>query len=259
MCYFLACRANSLLRGIIFSVAVLLFSLGALGAQETDVQSPPSENMRSNEDLSNENTDGPDTSMPGTDSIAPVSEDLTPVQLRALFLPEYLKDFADSVSPLPTGPQSGVPSVNCVERCFEALQLEAGSRVYIIGRSVGFISAFFAQKDMVVRVSEQEEDLLTEYRLLWEQLGLSEITQMNFADTKRDFGDTGFDGILLHAPVEEIPASLIEMVADDGVLIAPITDLHDTQLMLKLQREGENWSISTLEYQFFPGTPLILE
>lgn len=256
---------NALPRKItVFSVAVLLFSIGGLYAQETDVQLPASENMLSNEDLNNEDRNGEnsndiETDITDTAGMTSVSEELTPVQLRTLFLPEYLRDFADTDSPLPTAPQSAVPSVNCVKSCFEALELEEGSRVYIIGRSVGFIATFFAQNDMLVTISEQDEDLLPEYQELWNQLGLSEINQMTLTETKRDFSDIGFDGVLLHAAVQEIPASLIEMLADDGVLIAPITDLHDTQIMLKLQREGDNWSIYTLENQFFPGTPLFLE
>jgi protein-L-isoaspartate O-methyltransferase len=183
---------------------------------------------------------------------------LTPVQLRALFLPEYLQDFADTNVPLPVTPNSAVPTAGFAQSCFEALELETGASVYIIGRATGFICAYFARNGMEVTVSEEETSLLDSYRGIWEDLGLTEIIEIGFSELKNSFGTRRFDAILIHAGVTDIPEVLTDMLAERGVIIAPLSNLQDTQIMVQLRKDGSSWSVSTLENQFFPLSPLIL-
>ncbi|MDZ7795190.1 MAG: hypothetical protein U5P10_16320 [Spirochaetia bacterium] len=183
---------------------------------------------------------------------------LTPVQLRELFLPEYLQDFADTNVPLPVTPNSVVPTAGFAQSCFEALELESGARVYILGRATGFIAAYFARNGMEVTVSEEETSLADSYRGIWEELGLTEIIQIGFSELKNSFGTRSFDAILIHAGVTEIPEILTDMLAEKGVVIAPLSNLQDTQIMVQLRKDGRSWSVSTLQNQFFPLSPLIL-
>ena len=110
---------------------------------------------------------------------------LTPVQLRTLFLPEYLQDFADTNVPLPVSPNSTVPTTGFAQSCLEALELETGANVYIIGRATGFVSAYFARNGMEVTVSEEETSLVNGYRGIWENLGLTEIIEIGFSEMPR--------------------------------------------------------------------------
>ncbi len=181
---------------------------------------------------------------------------LSAVQLRAMFLPDYLKDFADTNAPLPIAPRTSVPSAECVNNCFEALQLENNAQVYIIGYSTGFLAAFFAQQGMNVTVSEQNEDLLSGYRNIWQQLELAEINQLSFSEIKDSLGSRNFDAIIIHAAVQQIPSSLLSMLAAEGTLLAPLTDVDDTQIMIRMQRSGATWSVSTMQEQFFPGNTI---
>src|SRR6056297_2953746 len=126
---------------------------------------------------------------------------LTPVQLRALFLPQYLQDFADTNVPLPVTPNSTVPTAGFAQSCLEALELEPGANVYIIGRATGFVSAYFARNGMEVTVSEEETSLIDRYRGIWEELGLTEIIEIGFSELKSSFGSRRFDAILIHAGV----------------------------------------------------------
>jgi len=186
------------------------------------------------------------------------AQSLNPVQLRALFLPEYLQDFSDSNVPLPVTPNSVVPTAGFAQRCFEALELESGASVYILGRATGFISAYFAINGMEVTVSEEETSLIDSYRRVWEDLGLTEIIQIGFSELKNSFGTRSFNAIIIHAGVTEIPEVLTDMLADRGVIIAPLSNLQDTQIMVQLRKDGRSWSVSTLQNQFFPLSPLIL-
>ena len=183
---------------------------------------------------------------------------LTPVQLRALFLPEYLQDFADTNVPLPVTPNSTVPTAGFAQSCLEALELEPGANVYIIGRATGFVSAYFARNGMEVTVSEEETSLIDRYRGIWEELGLTEIIEIGFSELKNSFGTRRFDAILIHAGVTDIPEVLTNMLAERGVIIAPLYNLQDTQIMVQLRKDGSSWSVSTLMNQFFPLSPLIL-
>jgi|SRR6056297_110871 len=184
---------------------------------------------------------------------------LNPVQLRALFLPEYLQDFADTNVPLTVTPNSVVPTTGFAQSCLEALELELGASVYIIGRATGFISAYFARNGMEVTVSEAETSLVDSYRGIWNDLELTKIIQIDFSELKNSSSTRSFDAILIHTGVTEIPEALTDMLAESGVLIAPLSNLQDTQIMLQLRKDGRSWSVSTLQNQFFPLSPLILK
>src|SRR6056297_2157071 len=183
---------------------------------------------------------------------------LTPVQLRALFLPQYLQDFADTNVPLPVTPNSVVPTPGFAQSCFEALELESGSSVYILGRATGFISAYFAINGLEVTVSEEESSLADSYRDIWEELGLTEIIQIGFSELKNSLGTRRFDAILIHAGITEITEVLTDMLSERGVLIAPLSNLQDTQMIVQLRKDGNSWLVSTLQNQFFPLSPLSL-
>lgn len=182
-----------------------------------------------------------------------LSDSLSPAQLRAMFLPGFLQDFADTDAPLPISPSSSVPSVSCVQTCFDALQLETGDRVYILGRATGFLAAYFARTGINVTVSEADQDLLPEYRAVWEELGLAGITQIGFSELRGSIGTRRFDAILIHAAVQSVPETLTAMLGDSGTLIAPISTPQDTQIIMKLIKNGDNWSMTALEDQFFPS------
>ncbi len=222
-----------ILRPLLFPVIFLLLTSQLVAAQEENPQ----------EEL-------PQEQLP--------PQTLTPVQLRALFLPEYLQDFADTNVPLPVTPRSVVPTAGFAQSCLEALELEAGANVYIIGKATGFISAYFARNGIQVTVSEEETSLVNKSLGIWQELGLTEIVQIGFSELKNSFDSRRFDAILIHAGVTEIPEVLTDMLAERGVIIAPLSNLQDTQIMIQLRKDGGSWSVSTLENQFFPLSPLIL-
>ncbi len=184
--------------------------------------------------------------------------ELTPVQLRALFLPDFLQDFADTNAPLPTSPGSSVPSAECVQNCFDSLQLEIGDRAYIIGQGTGFLAAFFARNGIDVTVSESDAELLIEYRLLWKELGLSGIRPIDLDELGANAQNRRFEAILIHAAVQTIPESIIGLLTENGTLLAPITSPQDTQVLIKIAKNGGSWSITTLDEQFFPSEILDL-
>ncbi|MFW5710352.1 MAG: protein-L-isoaspartate O-methyltransferase family protein [Spirochaetota bacterium] len=184
---------------------------------------------------------------------------LTPVQLRAMFLPDFLQDFADTNAPLPTSPTSAVPSVECVQNCFESLQLAPGDSVYIIGQGTGFLAAFFARNGVEVSVSEDNDELLRDYQAVWQELGLSGITQVDFRELTTQSSPRRFDAVLIHASVRTIPETVTMLLAENGTLIAPVSNPQDTQIIIKMRKTGEGWSINTLDEQFFPSGSLDLK
>ncbi len=183
---------------------------------------------------------------------------LTPVQLRAMFLPDFLQDFADTNAPLPTSPTSSVPSVECVQNCLEALQIASGDSVYVIGQGTGFLAAFLARNGLEVTVSEEDDELLLEYRTVWQELGLGGITQIDFRELTAESAPRRFDAVLIHASVRTIPEAITGLLAENGTLIAPVSNPQDTQLIIKMRKIGESWSVSTLDEQFFPSGSLDL-
>ncbi|MGC9312448.1 MAG: hypothetical protein ACP5IA_07115 [Sediminispirochaetaceae bacterium] len=182
-----------------------------------------------------------------------------PTLLRETFLPDNLKRFAGNEIFLPLSRDSAVPPVDYIRSSVELLEIDSASRVFIIGRAVGFAAAYISRSaDLVytVELDPLQESLNLE---IWKTLGLENIVPVRYPQfiLQPDFQQ--FDAVLVHGIVRNIPPELANSLGQGGILLAPLSDSSEFQLTVKIERTDEGLMIESGTASFFPGSPLDLE
>lgn len=144
---------------------------------------------------------------------------------RHLFMDEALATRAYEDSSLPIGCGQTISQPFVVARMTEALLAglpQRDTRVLELGTGSGYQAAVLAGLVGSVYTVERIGYLLERARERFRQLGLRRVHPRH-----ADGGDgwpeqAPYDGILLTAAPEQIPAQLFDQLADDGVLVAPV-------------------------------------
>lgn len=152
---------------------------------------------------------------------------------RSLFLSARHKRlaYADRPAPIDCGQTVSQPTI--VAMMTDALDLEPHHTVLEIGTGSGYQTAVLSR--LAARVYSVER-----YRLL-SDLAAERLTVLRVANVQLKVGD-GHEGWREHAPFDRtiitaaaaaIPQDLVEQLAPDGILVAPVGENDYTQELLK--------------------------
>lgn len=142
--------------------------------------------------------------------------------------------WADQALPIDCGQTISQPAV--VALMAQALDLAPGHRVLEVGTGSGYAAAILGHIVREVVSVERFRTLADAAARRLDSLGLSNV-EVAIADGMRGYGARApYDRILLSAAVEDIPAAILEQLAPDGVLVAPVGPPDDTQVLLRLAR-----------------------
>lgn len=158
---------------------------------------------------------------------------------RHLFVEEALATRAYEDSALPIGQGQTISQPWVVARMSEAL-LEFGAprRVLEIGTGSGYQAAVLAGLVEQVYTVERIEELLRNARRRFRKLGIANVR------SKHDDGRLGwpeeapFDAIVLTAAGVELENALLDQLAPEGVLVAPVGAAGRQQLV-RVRPDGE--------------------
>ncbi len=145
--------------------------------------------------------------------------------------------FEDCLLPIPCGQVILRPAVT--GHLLQALSLDAKreARVLVVGFGSGYSSALAAQLSASVHAVERFRSLAEAGRARCERLTLGNI-QIRHEDGFFGWPEQGpFDRILLTGSVTEVPEMLVDQLARDGLLVAPVTD-GKTMSILRLRSDG---------------------
>ena len=182
-----------------------------------------------------------------------------PVLLRELFLPDNLKRFAGDDLFLPLSSDSAVPPVDYMRSSVELLEIDSNSRVFVIGRAVGFASAYIALSADRVYAAELDPLQQSSNIEIWNRLGLENIVAVQYRQfiLQQDFQQ--LDAVLVHGIVRSIPTELSNVLGPGGILLAPLSDSSEVQLTIRVERTNAGLLIGSSSFSFFSGRPLDLE
>ncbi len=138
---------------------------------------------------------------------------------REIFTPHRYADLAtrDVALPIACGQTMSEPFV--VARMLEALAPTPASRVLEIGAGSGYTSAILARLALEVLAIERYRSLATQARARLEALGITNAAVV-WGDGMAVPPAVGiFDRLLIHAVVEDVPPSLTDRMAADGVMV----------------------------------------
>ena len=142
---------------------------------------------------------------------------------REKFVPEQFRDRAYENTALPIGEGQTISQPYVVALMTQSLELHGRAKVLEIGTGCGYQAAVLSQLCRRVYSIERHRNLLRQADRLLQQLGYSNITTMVGNGTKGWPGQAPFDRIIATAAAtSEVPDALIEQLADDGVLVAPV-------------------------------------
>jgi protein-L-isoaspartate(D-aspartate) O-methyltransferase len=163
---------------------------------------------------------------------------------RHHFIDQAMHARAYENTALPIGHGQTISQPWVVARMTEAL-LEpfagrggAPRKVLEIGTGSGYQSVVLAALVEQVYTVERIEELLRQARRRFRQLGLTGI-RSRYDDGKLGWADEApFDAIILTAAGDAIPAPLLDQLAPDGVLVAPVGS-PSRQVLLRMRGDGQ--------------------
>ena len=179
---------------------------------------------------------------------------------RSLFLDAQHKSLAyrDRAAPIACGQTISQPAV--VAMMTEALALEPSMRVLEIGTGSGYQTAILARLAGEV-VSVERYRQLSE--LAAARLAVLKITNVSLhvADGHEGWApDAPYERIIVTAAAPAVPAALVEQLAPDGVLVAPIGPQGGVQELMRC-RHGPDGLLGEriADVRFVPLTPGVAE
>ena len=173
---------------------------------------------------------------------------------RHLFVPPYLKSRAYQDRPLPIGNEQTISQPYIVAYMTERLNLNKGHRVLEIGTGSGYQAAVLGNLVKEVYTIEIVTNLCKRSTRL--------LKKLNYKNVKVLCGDgyggwpkyAPFDRIILTAAPPKIPQPLIDQLAPNGLLIAPVGVGHHQIIKISKDAKGELLRSKLLPVRFVPMT-----
>jgi len=171
---------------------------------------------------------------------------------RHLFVPAGVRHRAYEDSALPIGGGQTISQPWVQARYLEVLQLTGREKVLEIGTGSGYQTALLAQLADTVFSVERIPALAAEARLALQAVGITNVTVLVGDGTLGWRPFAPYDAILVAAASPDVPAPLIDQLADGGRLVIPIGDRH-AQVLQLLRKIGDRVETTSLgDVRFVP-------
>lgn len=144
---------------------------------------------------------------------------------RHRFVPPALAGEAYADHPLPIRGGATVSQPYIVAYMTQALAPKATDRVLEIGSGSGYQTAVLAKLVARVYAVEIQPELAAEAQQRMEELGMAAKVEMRVSNGRDGWPDQApFDGILVAACVQRLPAELLAQLAEGGCIVYPQAD-----------------------------------
>jgi protein-L-isoaspartate(D-aspartate) O-methyltransferase len=174
---------------------------------------------------------------------------------RHLFVPEALRHqaYSDDVS-INIGEGQTISQPRIVALMTQAARIQASDRVLEIGTGSGYQAAVLSYLAQFVFTVERVASLARQAKRVLDHLQIENVSVKVMDGTLGWRAQAPFDVILVTAGAPEVPAPLVEQLADGGRLVVPVGP-RETQVLKVIQRRGERTFASELKGACF--VPLI--
>lgn len=159
---------------------------------------------------------------------------------RSAFVPERLRDEADSDRPLPIGLGQTISQPFVVAHMTELLRLAGNERVLEVGTGSGYQTAILARLAEEVFSVEILPELAGRAReALLGGLGAANV-RLRVGDGALGWPEEApFDRVIVTAAAPEVPSALVAQLARRGRLVLPVGPEADSQVIHIIDRDGE--------------------
>ena len=172
---------------------------------------------------------------------------------RRLFIDENIAEKSNCNIALPIECGQTISQPLVVAYMTQTLNLNKKLRVLEIGTGSGYQSFILSKLSRFVYTIERYYPLLRNAQELLNNLKLRNVF-FKYGDGGLGWADQApFDRIIVTASAPEIPKNLLNQLSDDGIMIIPIGDDHNIQMLKKIKKNGKTYSSTDLmEVRFVP-------
>ncbi len=157
---------------------------------------------------------------------------------RELFVPEDMKEYAYSDSPLPIGRGQTISQPYIVAYMAQLIEPEKDDIVLEVGSGCGYNAAVLSHLVSQVYSVEIIEWLANQAKENLKKANIENV-KVRFGDGYRGWPEKApFDKIMLTAATPSIPEPLKEQIVIGGKLLAPVD--NSNQKLILLNKTGEN-------------------
>lgn len=176
---------------------------------------------------------------------------------REAFVDKQFRDqaYEDTALPIASGQTISQPTV--VAWMTYMLNITERMKVLEIGTGSGYQAAILSKLCRRVYTIERHKDLAKLAEKRFHDLRLHNITAKVGDGSKGWPEGAPFDRIIATAAAGEVPKALLDQLADGGVMVIPVGEQGGEQVLLRIEREGEQFHTQHLMSVRF--VPLIAE
>ncbi|HLZ67645.1 MAG TPA: protein-L-isoaspartate(D-aspartate) O-methyltransferase [Aliidongia sp.] len=160
---------------------------------------------------------------------------------RDQFVPAAFVEHAWDNVPLPIGHGQTISQPLVVAMMTVALQVTDRHKVLEIGTGSGYQTAVLAPLCRRVFTIERHQALLHEANKRFAALRLGNVTSRFGDGTKGWLEPAPFDRILVTAAAAKLPTALTDLLAPDGVLVAPVGEEKAPQMLVRVRRTADGF------------------
>lgn len=148
--------------------------------------------------------------------------------------------YANQALPISCGQTISQPYI--VALMTEALQVESGHRVLEIGTGSGYQAAVLSRLCREVHTIERHKTLADVAGQRFRALNIGNIFQTVGDGTLGLPQAAPFDRIVVTAATDEVPQPLMDQLAPGGILVIPVAERWNQQLLYRIKRDAQGFS-----------------
>jgi protein-L-isoaspartate(D-aspartate) O-methyltransferase len=165
---------------------------------------------------------------------------------REKFVSALFRDQAYENVALPIDEGQTVSQPYVVALMTEKLEVGERHQVIEIGTGSGYQTAVLARLCRRVFSIVRHRELLREAERRFVELRLSNIT-CRFGDGRKGWPEQApYDRVIVTAAAAGVPTALVDHLAPDGILVAPVGEDHRDQQLLRIRRKNDGFSTEDL-------------
>lgn len=176
---------------------------------------------------------------------------------RELFVPDPFRDKAYDNVALPIGHHQTLSQPLVVGLMTQALDIGARMKVLEIGTGSGYHAAVVARLCRRLYTIERHPELLADAEARFAELKIFNITARAGDGTLGWPEQVPFERILVTAAAADVPASLIDQLAEGGIMVVPVDDgTDDGRRLIRVRRTPDGAETEDLgPVKFVPLVP----
>ena len=165
---------------------------------------------------------------------------------RSLFIDTNLKEKSNLNVALPIDCGQTISQPLVVAHMTQTLDISKKMRVLEIGTGSGYQSLVLSKLSRFVYTIERHNILLKKAKNLLQSL---EINNVFFKHADGGLGwseQAPFDRIIVTASAPEIPTKLLNQLVDNGIMVIPVGEDNDNQVLKKIIKKGDSFIVKNI-------------